>query len=153
MKHPLHPTLDWFTVGFAFDRDRSSVVLIKKEKQWCQGLLNGVGGSVESSDLSPIDAQRREFLEETGLALQNWEFFCQLIEPKAVVDMFRCTQPLGLLRTVRQTTCESVRVYNLCELQFHALMPNLGWLLPMASNPGVLIAKVSEVGGLYRGEA
>lgn len=136
--------LEWFTCGFVFSTDYQHVVLIEKRKQWCYGLHNGVGGSIEETDASPLDAHRREFVEETGLNLQNWEFFCQLTEPKAVVEFFRATAPFKLLQQIRTTTNEEVVLAEVENLHERKLMPNLAWLLPMAMSSGGLICNVTE---------
>lgn len=60
---------DYFVVGFAFTRDYSKVLLVKKEKpRWQRGKLNGIGGKVEIGEL-PENAMERECFEETGLKL------------------------------------------------------------------------------------
>jgi 8-oxo-dGTP pyrophosphatase MutT (NUDIX family) len=151
MKFP-NSDLEWFTVGFAFDTDYKKVALIEKQKAWCKGKWNGIGGSIEESDESPLDAQRREFWEEAGIHLANWEFFCQLHEPRAVVEFFRTAIPLSLLRSVRTKTIEVVRVFDVECVQrqpdLYPLMPNLSWLLPMAQSSCGIIANVIETSPL-----
>lgn len=63
-----------YVVGFAFNIDKSKILMIKKTKPiWQFGLLNGVGGKIES-DEKPISAMIREFKEETDLDTveDNW---------------------------------------------------------------------------------
>ena len=63
-----------YVVGFAFNNN--DVLLIEKKKPaWQSGLLNGVGGLVESGE-SIRDAMYREFKEETSLLTDchNWVY-------------------------------------------------------------------------------
>ena len=64
--------MDKFVVGFAFNFNASSILLIKKERPtWQKGLLNGVGGKIEAGE-NPMEAMNRECKEETGLIL-DWK--------------------------------------------------------------------------------
>ena len=66
----------FYTAGFAFENDK--VLLIRKEQQqWQQGFLNGIGGKIESHDLTVHHAQAREFTEETALISRpdDWNLF------------------------------------------------------------------------------
>lgn len=146
MKHPTKKHLNHYVCGFAFSRGGQFIALIEKKKEWCKGRWNGIGGSIEETDASPLDAQRREFLEETGLSIQNWEYFCTLEEPNAVVEFFRADVPLNYLDQVRSTTEEIVRIiYWPTEgLQLN-LMPNLRWLVPLAQTSGGVLANVTEL--------
>ncbi len=130
------------------------VALVEKQKSWCRGLHNGIGGMIELSDvnpetgkIAPLVAQRREFLEETGLNIQNWEFFCQLREPSAVVEFFRADVPLKLLQQVRTVTTERIVVMEFANHGYMRFMPNLSWLLPLARSQYGIIANVEEFGG------
>ena len=61
-----------YVVGFAFNQ--SNILLIEKTKpSWQKGLLNGIGGLVESGE-GLRDAMYREFKEETSLVTdwQSW---------------------------------------------------------------------------------
>ena len=61
----------YYVVGFLFNPDMTEVVLIKKNRpDWQKGLLNGVGGKIESGE-DPITAMIREFKEETGIKLEK----------------------------------------------------------------------------------
>ena len=71
-----------YVLGFYFRRD--SVLLIKKNKpDWQKGRLNGVGGKIERSvklangELgweTGSEAMTREFLEETGLSVGEYDW-------------------------------------------------------------------------------
>lgn len=64
--------------GFLFADIRTKVLLIRKDHPtWMRGKLNGVGGSIEHGE-SALDAMKREFLEETGINIRNWNHFASL---------------------------------------------------------------------------
>jgi 8-oxo-dGTP pyrophosphatase MutT (NUDIX family) len=62
-----------YVLGFAFDKARERVVLIRKERgpQVNIGLLNGVGGKIEGKE-EDYAAMSREFFEETGVWLPDF---------------------------------------------------------------------------------
>ena len=70
-----------YVVGFAFNKKGDHVVLVHKDRpEWQAGLINGVGGKVEDTDLEYIDAMTREFFEETGMftVAPDWDHFATL---------------------------------------------------------------------------
>lgn len=59
-----------YVLVFPFTLDLRSIWLIEKQKpNWQKGLLNGIGGKVETGE-SAIIAAQRELEEETGLSVQ-----------------------------------------------------------------------------------
>jgi 8-oxo-dGTP diphosphatase len=67
-----------YVAGFLFTLDLKHVVLIRKtHPTWQAGKLNGVGGHIENGE-SSLDAMRREFAEETGIVVRDWNYFCLL---------------------------------------------------------------------------
>jgi 8-oxo-dGTP diphosphatase len=86
-----------YVAGYAFNEERTQVVLIQKNRpDWQKGCLNGVGGKVEEGEL-PLEAMMREFFEETGVQTfpSEWNHFSNLIWEddvmggKAIVYCFR----------------------------------------------------------------
>ena len=67
---PPKPALaERYCLGFMFDPAYERVLLmVKKRPAWQEGLLNGIGGKIESGE-SCLEAMNREFFEETGLDL------------------------------------------------------------------------------------
>lgn len=62
-----------YVAGFLFSEDLSKVSLVRKNKpEFQKGLLNAIGGKIES-DESPYDAMVREFKEETGVDFDLWD--------------------------------------------------------------------------------
>lgn len=54
------------------------VALIRKIKpEWQNGLLNGIGGKIEPGEY-PLGAMIREFQEEAGLYILDWQHFATM---------------------------------------------------------------------------
>lgn len=78
-----------YVVGFLFSEDRERVVLIRKNRpDWQKGSLNGVGGHVNPGE-TYAEAMRREFLEEAGLDVPDWEEVATVECPNVRVVFFR----------------------------------------------------------------
>ena len=138
--------IDHYVAGFHFNKEHSSVILIRKtHPKWQAGLLNGVGGHVEPSDKSTTDAMVREFLEETGIETPHycWKQFARLQGSthnsrrlvEFVVDWFWTTAPREL-NTPTQTTDEKPDWFVIDELMAcpGVMLPNLRWLIPLSIN-------------------
>lgn len=123
-----------YVVGFMFSPSCRSVLLIKKNRpDWQKGKLNGVGGKIEPTDLSPATAMQREFYEETGIAYGRWEHFATLSGAYAVVYVFRCWSSLH--EHAQTKTDEEVGRYFTDSLPAN-ILPNLKFLIPFALTPG-----------------
>ncbi len=125
-----------YVVGFVFDTFGRTALIQKNRPEWQAGRLNGIGGHVEE-DEGIWDAMEREFFEETGVRLKDWELFAYMYFPGARIDFFRILdldpKTMDLIRTV---TDEEVIVrdagYVLRHPKFYDLIPNLTWLIPLA---------------------
>lgn len=122
-----------YTVGFLFSTDADPrVVLIKKtHPEWQAGKLNGVGGKMSMTE-SPLECIRREFKEEAGVDIKDWDHFATLTDKiNFEVYFFRAFQPMYMLMDCRTMTEEeilNIRVSNLpCNV-----IENLKWLIPLA---------------------
>ncbi len=128
-----------YVVGFAFDSQVSSVLLIRKTKpEWQAGRWNGVGGKVEPGE-SPVDAMVREFEEETGLAVpaEEWSEFVELVDAACGwnVHFFRA---FGVpICNAWSTTNEVVMEWPANGAETMDWIPNLRWLVPLAAQPEV----------------
>lgn len=134
-----------YVVGFLFDYRRELVTLIEKTKpDWQRGKLNGVGGKVEIGEAA-YDAMVREFWEETGTSVEDWQHFGVLSGQHSYIDVYRSfsMDPIGYLYSDTErydqgiiypttTTEEEVRVHAVKDLQKLPTIPNLQWLIPMA---------------------
>src|ERR1700761_6272662 len=77
--------------GFLFSPDYKKIVLLRKNRpQWQAGYLNGIGGRIEQKE-NPIDAMKREFMEEAGLEIDNWHNFSKMEGEEWIVYMYVAT--------------------------------------------------------------
>lgn len=125
----------YYSTGFLFTPDQQRVALIRKARPtWQAGRLNGVGGHIERDEDAPA-AMCREFQEETGSAITEWEPFCTLIHEHSPVDwtvyFFKCFQPAPnkFICSIDEVV-EWYEVWDICLRP--DIVPNLKWLIPMA---------------------
>lgn len=129
-----------YCAGFLLDGQGRVVLVRKNRPRWQAGRLNAVGGHVEDGE-TPVEAQRREFREETGVdvpepdwhhfATVSWGAVSQDSEP-GEVQFFRCFRPALELYDCRTVEDEQVGVYFTSDLHKMNVMPNLKWLVPLA---------------------
>ena len=119
-----------YVVGFLFSEDKRYVTLIQKRRPfWQAGKLNGVGGHVEEYELTnPILAMIREFEEEAGLKIYNWNKAAVLEHEEYVLHVYYA---FGDVDKVESKTDECVGVYELESLWSHNHIYNLRWLIPL----------------------
>ena len=120
-----------YVVGFAFNKDKNKVALIRKNRpEWQDGKLNGIGGHIEN-DESPIHAMVREFQEETGKLTDksDWDLVCLMKEE----DSFACYVFRSFidLNNIRTTTDEVVGIYSIDGCYKENKLSNLSWLIPL----------------------
>jgi 8-oxo-dGTP diphosphatase len=126
-----------YVVGFAFNADRSKLVLIRKNRPaWQAGKLNGVGGKIEA-DETPENAMAREFHEETGVQTTpaQWAHFTTIIGRDGRVWCYRMFDDAVL--AARSTSDEPVEIVeaSLDALRVGA-MSNVAWLVGIALDDG-----------------
>jgi len=128
--------------GFLFNTEQTHVLLIRKVKpEWQKGRLNGIGGKVEQGETFE-DAMHREFMEETGLDIPDWDVFVRLQGGgnsgeggEWVVYFFRAFTDLKTMCKVIKFCDEGeIHVYSIKKDMLHSdgTLPNLSWLIPMA---------------------
>lgn len=122
-----------YVVGFYFDNFYENVALIRKKRpEWQKGKLNGIGGKVEiDNNESFEDAMHREFKEETGADVYDWDRFCHLRGDWGEVQFFVSN---GNLHELASVTDEPIEIYSVTNLPENVI-PNLRWLIPMAMEP------------------
>lgn len=128
-----------YVLGFAFDvsgAEPSVCLILKNKPEWQAGLLNGVGGKIESGEY-PDAAMHREFREETDVYVdpEAWvHFHTMRFRNGAVVHCFAAELPSEA--RPRTVTLEPVLMHE-CDVHgrwngMRAAVPNLSWLIPMA---------------------
>lgn len=117
-----------YVAGFLIDPSNETVALIRKGKpEWQRGKLNGIGGKIEPGE-SAAEAMRREFNEEAGLDLDNWELFATVQGDWGAVSFFRSFS----VASPRSMESEPVEVHSLEAVPYGECIPNLSWLIPLA---------------------
>ena len=123
-----------YVLGFAFTDHDNFVVLIRKIKPaWQKGLLNGVGGKVETGE-PPRVAMAREFKEETGVVTPytDWTEVTEMKFDGVRVHVFATRLPRHN-DNVQSVTEEQVGFFSIMDVRLHPkVIENLRWLVPMA---------------------
>ena len=116
--------------GFLFSPDLKRIILIRKNRpQFQVGLLNGVGGKIKLNE-EPINAMQREFEEEAGLEIKNWNYFLKLIgDTWEVYFYYAIAENYKLASSKTDEEIEIHYTFNLSQLE---VIPNLKWIIPMA---------------------
>lgn len=140
-----------YVVGFLFSEDLRHVALIRKNRPaWQAGKYNGVGGKIEPFDSSSLAAMTREFFEETGVEVpqHEWNHFLTMhggsdaAHPESKrafeIDFFRSAS--NKIWQVTSKTDEPVAIFESDVLP--ETVPNLKFLVPMATLPDFLRAEV-----------
>lgn len=119
-----------YTVGFLFSCDLKRVALVRKNRpQWQAGLLNGIGGKVEVGEL-PLDAMIREFYEEAGVVINEWNHFANMSEAGCFsLDVFATA---GDVDSVCTKTDELIDVFEVVDIQTLTTVENIPWLILLA---------------------
>ena len=117
-----------YVIGFLFNSNGSKVLLINKNHpEWQRGHLNGIGGHIEKGE-NPIDAMKREFLEEAGVILE-WRQF--LLVTGNDYELYCFTTRNSEIEP-KTTTDEIVSWYSVRDLPLN-ILPGLEWIIPMAN--------------------
>ena len=124
-----------YVAGFAFSKDKETVLLIGKTKpSWQAGLLNGIGGKVEVGE-SNHTAMVREFEEETGLVINDWEFTVSLGNSNYGVSFFRAFD--DCIFDFEQPEEERPVLVGVHNLYNFSTINNLRWLIPLSLDEDV----------------
>ena len=126
------PKITKYSVGFAFNKEGTEVVLIQKNRpKWQKGYFNGVGGHIEENE-SAHAAQAREFEEETGVKTyeSNWKRYAIISGPGFELSVFSIfTQDIY---DVVSKTDEKVKIAMVNAIPNLCVIKNLTWLIPAA---------------------
>lgn len=132
-----------YVCGFLFSGER--VLFVRKtHPEWQKGLLNGIGGKVDDRE-TPVEAMRREFLEETKHDVPDWDLFAIEAGSDYMVYFFRAR--LGYPKDpmpVRNDVGEILEWWHTDMQPFRrAIIGNLQWLIPMAQDWRKMVATVN----------
>lgn len=118
-----------YVCGFLFSPERDRVLLIRKNRpRWQAGRLNGVGGKIEPGE-TPLEAMRREFREETGLEIDDWQPVADLVLEGSIIHFFAAFD--GAIGDARALTDEKLEIHPADALPKDVL-GNLRVLVPLA---------------------
>ena len=95
-----------YVLGFLFDNASQRVALIlKTHPEWQEGKFNGLGGKIRDGE-PPVSAMRREFFEEAGVGVLDWEKYHEFREERRagwIVHCFRATHADALAKATTMT--------------------------------------------------
>jgi 8-oxo-dGTP diphosphatase len=115
-----------YVLGFLFNG--SYVLLIEKNRpDWCKGLLNGVGGKIESGE-SPDEAMHREALEEADVKAEWKRFATMRLSGGGIVYCFSAQTDNWNCQSL---TDEPVDWYDIEFLPVNTVK-HVRWLIPIA---------------------
>lgn len=142
-----------YVLGFAFNPQRTHVLLIRKDRpEWQAGRFNGVGGKVNSDYMEDFEAAMiREFKEETGIDTRfgDWSHFADMCADNWTVHCFAHYDLLARPVEPQQGETEKpfwISLGNVYELKPCApgdgmMLSNLRWLIPLALDCGEVHGK------------
>jgi 8-oxo-dGTP diphosphatase len=141
-----------YVTGFLFgDMSLEDNVLLieKKRPAWQKGLMNGLGGKVEPGE-GPVEAMRRESIEEAGVD-PEWSSFCCIEYSDMILHLF-AAQDGTAFRDARAQTDEELFRLRLDQLRPHEarMVPNLQWWVPLARHH-LLNERVALAHVLFKG--
>ena len=124
-----------YVVGFLFFGGHDVVLVQKAKPEWQAGKLNGVGGLVEEGETAE-EAMRREYKEETGLEVENWQKYCILNTKGTRLHFFRSHNQDECHPAICGLPTEPVYWISVREVldRQHKTISNIPWLLEAALN-------------------
>ncbi len=121
--------MDRYVAGFLFNESGSRLALIHKTRGPAAvvGHWTGIGGKIEDGETC-AEAMQREFREEAGVLIDDWELFLILIGKGWQVNFYHAFD--AAVELVEKQEEEDVRVFSMSD--HPDIVPNLRWILPMA---------------------
>jgi len=134
-----------YVVGFIFSRDKSNILLIRKERpSWQVGKFNGVGGKIEQGEM-PDTAIKRECTEETGMVITSWVYKGIISGPSYSVCVFTAEATIdAMLIAQSHPTDEPCKVFHINELDHVHTISQLRWLVPLLLDKEVIDIQIIQ---------
>jgi 8-oxo-dGTP diphosphatase len=123
-----------YVVGFMLEQLTERVVLVRKTKPaWQVGMLNGIGGKVEASDRTPLEAMEREWLEEMGYPHSRWRSIAVIRDERGAIHVFATEVRMFPELPDKIDSGELVETIFLRDLANRRdVISQMKWLLPLA---------------------
>lgn len=142
--------MDRYVCGFAFNKYGGVLLVHKKHgPPPVVGRWNGVGGKIELGE-TPLGAMRREFQEETGVAIQDWKMKLHLKHKHDGFQVFfgygAWPEDLAPHTVMRFNDAgEPLRWWPPNAKELRALVvPNLLWVLPLMMDNDIVSAEAVD---------
>ncbi len=71
-----------YVVIMLFNKNKDKLLLVKRNKKPYKDCWNGIGGKIEENE-TPLEAAKRECIEETNIALENPKLLVTYIYPES----------------------------------------------------------------------
>jgi 8-oxo-dGTP diphosphatase len=119
-----------YVVGFLYNEKKDSVALIRKNRpEWQKGKLNGIGGHVENGE-QVTKAMQREFQEEAGMDIKDWDLFCIMHFESCNIYFYSA---VGDLTKIKILTDEIIELHTVESIPRLDTIENLKWLVPLGA--------------------
>ena len=126
-----------YVLGFVF-LGNSKILLQEKNRGgiYLENKLNGLGGKIEPTDLTPKRAMCREYLEETGDSRDiEWYEFGKIKYPNAVLHIFFANVDADFYDNIIFTSddphAEKLFIFDLNEIDWNMCVSNLRYIIPL----------------------
>ncbi len=70
-----------YVVIMLFNKNKNKLLLVKRNKKPYKDCWNGIGGKIEENE-TPLEAAKRECMEETNITMQNPKLLVTYVYPK-----------------------------------------------------------------------
>ena len=137
-----------YVLGFMFNPEATSVLLIRKNRpDWQRGLLNGIGGKVNEFE-TPMNAIIREFREETGVDVgENWD--CRILLMNRIIsyNIWIFSVFSKEIHHADALTDESLSLVPVSLIpSMNEVIPNLKWMIPLILDKTISMSEVYDRG-------
>lgn len=128
-----------YTLGFIFNQNKDSIILIEKQKPaWQAGYYNGIGGKYSPDDIAPINTMIREAKEEIGVITlpEDWTQFAELSGTDFLIYCYYLIND-DIFSNAESKESEKISKIQISNLIYYKRIPNLSWLIPLALDSSV----------------